>query len=94
MSAPSSPGRTWLIVAVERQLLVLAGTVAARIHHDGGGRARLRRVAGAPAAPVPPNAGNVGHPLGKHRHQYISAGSLGRALVSLSMTVSRIGFAQ
>ena len=94
MSAPSSPGRTWLIVAVERQLPVLAGTVAACIHHDGGGRTGLRGLAGAPAAPVPPDKGNFGHPLGEHRHQYISAGSLGRALVSLSMTVSRIGFAQ
>ncbi len=94
MSAPSSPGRTWLIVVVERQLPVLAGTVAARIHHAGGGRAGLRRMAGTPAAPVSPDAGNLGHPLGEHRHQYISAGSLGRALVSLSMTVSRIGFVQ
>ena len=94
MSAPSSPGRAWIIVAVERQLPVLARTVAARVHHAGGRRAGLRGMAGAPAAPVSPDTGNYGHPLGEHRHQYISAGSMGRALVSLSMTVSRIVFAQ
>ena len=92
MSAPSSPGRTWPILAIERQLPVLAGTVAVRVHHAGGGRVGLRGLAGAPAAPVPPDVGNAGYPLGEYRHQHIGAGSLGRAVVPLSMTVSRISF--
>ena len=90
MSASSSPGRTWSLVAAECRLSFLVGALAAPLRRACGVGARLPDVA-CVAPPVhPPHASSDGRLRREPHRQCRGADALGLARISLSLTVSEM----
>ena len=62
MNSAASPGRTWLIFVVERQLPPLAGAPSAAVPGGGFGIARLSDMGGTHPSAQIPDLGRQGYP--------------------------------
>src|SRR5437016_4391824 len=69
MNAPASPGRTWIIFGLERQLPDLAATSATAVFRGGRRFAGVPGVAGLAASPPCADSGCEGDASRERGHQ-------------------------